>query len=86
MRPFRYKDQRISHLLKMFDDYVYSIRDYDENFQLEDQKYEQYVLAAYRNSAFGILFSLFQLGHLTQGDFHMRLHALNSVFFERVKV
>ncbi len=86
MLPFRYKDQRISHLLNIFDEYVYFIRNYDENFQLDEKKYEPNVLAGYRNSAYGILFALFQLGHLNTGDFHLRLHALNSVFFDKVKV
>jgi hypothetical protein len=86
MRPFTYEDERITHLLGNFDDYVHFIRDYDENFDLEDKKHEPTVLAGYRNSAFGILYSLFQLGFLSSQDFHMRMHALNTVFYEKVKV
>ena len=86
MRKFQYEDERIAHLLNIFDDYVYFIRDYDENFALDDKKHESVVLAGYRNAAFGILFTLLQLGHITTMDFHMRLHALNSVFFRKVKI
>ena len=83
MREFEYEDKRIEHLLGFYDDFVRFIRDYDENFELDDKKHEPTVLAGYRNSAFGILFSLLQLGHITTQDFHMRLHALNTVFFRR---
>jgi hypothetical protein len=86
MRPFTYEDERITHLLSNFDDYVHFIKNYDENFELDDKKHEPTVLAGYRNSAFGILYSLFQLGFLTSQDFHMRMHALNTVFYEKVKV
>lgn len=86
MRKFQHEDERITHLLDTFDDYVYFIRDYDENFALDDKKHEPVVLAGYRNSAFGILFTLLQLGHITTMDFHMRMHALNSVFFRKVTI
>ena len=86
MRKFQYEDERITHLLNTFDNHVYFIRDYDDNFELDNKIDDYTVLAGYRNSAFGILLSLFQLGHLTTMDFHMRLHALNSVFFRKVKV
>ncbi len=86
MRKFEYDDQRITHLLNTFDHHVYFIRDYDNNFKLDDKHNDRIVLAGYMNSAFGILLSLFQLGYLTTMDFHMRLHALNTVFFRKVKV
>ena len=86
MREFEYEDKRIEHLLGLYDDFVRFIRDYDENFELDDKKHESTVLAGYRNSAFGILFSLLQLGHITTQDFHMRLHALNTVFFRRASL
>lgn len=86
MRKFQYEDARIHHLLDMFDDYVYFIRDYDDHFALDNAEHDKTVLAGYRNSAFGIILSLMQLGHITTMDFHMRLHALNSVFFRKVKI
>ncbi len=86
MRHLKYEDERINHLLGNFDDYVRFIKDYDENFDLEDKIHEPTVLAGYRNSAFGILYSLFQMGYLTSQDFHMRMHALNTVFYEKVEV
>ncbi len=84
MRDFEYDDQRICHLLGMFDDFVRFIQDYDGQFDMENKEHETSMLAGYRNNAFGILFSLLQLGHITTSDFHHRLHALNTVYFNRV--
>lgn len=84
MRKFTYDDKRISHLLGMFDDHVRFIRDYDDQFDLGSTEHEKSMLAGYRNSAFGILLSLLQLGHITTADFHQRMHALNSVFYKKV--
>ena len=84
MRKFTYDDKRISHLLGMFDDNVRFIRDYDGQFDLDSTEHEKSMLAGYRNSAFGILLSLLQLGHITTADFHNRMHALNSVFYKKV--
>lgn len=81
MREFQYDDKRISHLLGMFDDHVRFIMNYDDEFGLDDKQLETSMLAGYRNSAFGILLSLFQLGHITTADFHHRIHALNTAFF-----
>lgn len=83
MRKFKYDDKRISHLLGMFDDHVRSISDYDGRFDFDNKEQEISMLSGYRNSAFGILLSLFQLGHITTGDFHHRMHALNSVFYKK---
>ncbi len=83
MRKFKYDDKRISHLLGMFDDYVRTISDYDRRFEFDNKEHNKTMLAGYRNSAFGILLSLLQLGHITTGDFHERMHALNSVFFKK---
>lgn len=83
MREFSYDDKRISHLLGMFDDFVRFIRDYDDQFDLDSKEHERLMLAGYQNSAFGILLSLLQLGHITTADFHQRMHALNSVFFRK---
>ena len=86
MREFSYDDKRISHLLGMFDDFVRFIRDYDDQFDLDSKEHERLMLAGHRNSAFGILLSLLQLGHITTADFHHRMHALNSVFYKRTGV
>lgn len=83
LREFQYDDQRISHLLGMFDDHVRFIMDYDGQFGFDDKEHEKTMLAGYRNSAFGILLSLLQLGHITTADFHHRIYALNSAFFKR---
>ena len=83
LRGFKYDDKRISNLLGMFDYLVSNISDYDDQFQLDGKENEKSMLSGYRNSAFGILLSLFQLGHITTADFHHRLHALNLVFFKK---
>ena len=83
MRSFKYDDKRISHLLGMFDDYVRFIKDYDDQFEMDDKENEKAMLSGYQNAAFGILLSLLQLGHITTADFHQRSHALNSVYFKK---
>ena len=84
LRKFEYDDQRISHLLEMYDDFVRFIQDYDGKFDMESKEHDKSMLAGYRNTAFGIILSLLQLGHITTADFHDRMHALNSVYFSRV--
>ncbi len=83
MRNFKYDDERISHLLGIFDDYVRFIKNYDGHFEIDDRTNEKAMLSGYQNAAFGILLSLLQLGHITTADFHQRSHALNSVYFKK---
>lgn len=83
MRKFEYQDKRIEHLLGMFDDQVRFIRDYDNQFKLNDKDHVRQILNGYRNLASGILLSMLQLGHITPSDFHHRMHALNTVYFAR---
>ncbi len=83
MTEFDYGDRRISHLLQIFDDHVRLIKEYDGHFGFASKKEENMMMTGFRNEAYGILFSMFQLGHLTTGDFHMRLHALNTTYFRR---
>ena len=83
MRNFKYEDKRIEHLLGVFDGYVQSIKDYDDQFEYDDKKDEKVMLSGYQNTAFGILLSLLQLGHITTADFHHRMHALHLVFFKK---
>lgn len=65
MRNFEYDDKRISHLLGMFDDFVETIKDYDDQFEFDEKRNEKAMLSGYQNTAFGILLSLLQLGHIT---------------------
>lgn len=83
MRNFEYDDKRISHLLGMFDDFVETIKNYDDKFEFDEKRNEKAMLSGYQNTAFGILLSLLQLGHITTSDFHHRLHALHLVFFKK---
>ncbi|ADL54729.1 hypothetical protein [Gallionella capsiferriformans] len=83
MRKFKYDDKRIEHLLEDFDDLVEAINGYDDQFEFSDKKDETAMLSGYQNTAFGILLSLLQLGHITTADFHHRMHALNLVFFKK---
>ena len=83
MRDFEFDDKRVSHLLGMFDDFVRFIKNYDDEFNLDSEEHEKAMLSGYQNTAFGILLSLLQLGHITTADFHHRIHALNLVFFKK---
>ena len=83
LTEFKYDDLRISHLLGHFDDHIRFIKNYDGQFECESKEHEKSMLKGYRNTAFGMLISLFHLGHLTTEDFHQRLHALNTTFYKR---
>lgn len=83
LKQFKYDDKRIEHLLGVFDGLVGSIKDYDDQFEFDEKRDEKAMLSGYQNTAFGILLSLLQLGHITTADFHHRMHALNLVFFKK---
>jgi len=83
MKKFEYKDERISHLLAIFDDHVRLIRNYDDEFEMDSKRDDASMLAGFRNTGYGMLFALLQLGHITTADFHHRMHALNSTYFAK---
>ena len=83
LRKFKYDDQRVEHLLGIFDDLVGNIKDYDDQFELDERKDEKVMLAGYQNTGFGILLSMYQLGYLTNADFHHRMHAIHLVYFKK---
>ena len=83
LKQFKYDAKRIEHLLGVFDGLVESIKDYDDQFEFDEKRDEKAMLSGYQNTAFGILPSLLQLGHITTADFHHRMHALNLVFFKK---
>lgn len=85
LREFEFEDKRVSHLLGIFDDFVRSIQNYKGHFNFESPDRDRCLLASYRDNAYGILFSLLQLGHITTSDFHMRMRALHLVYFDRVE-
>ena len=76
-------DDNVKHLLGTVDDLTESIRKYDGHFNVKPG-HETCVMSAWRDSAFGILLSLFTLNHITAGEFHRRLHEINSAFYEKV--
>lgn len=84
LRQLQFDDKRVGHLLGIFDNFVRSIRDYNGHFSFSSPDHEKAMLASYRDSAFGVLFSLFQLGHITTTDFHMRMQALYTIYFDRI--
>lgn len=82
LRKFKYEDERISNLLAINDDYVRFVRDYAGQFDMDDGE-DAAMLSGYRNTSFGILFTLLHLGHITTADFHHRMHAMNLVYMKK---
>ena len=58
-------DKKAGSLLATADGLIQSIKDYDRNFYFENEAHHDCVLTGYRDTAFGILFSLFILNFVT---------------------
>lgn len=65
-------------LMALVDCFIDSIKKYDRRFNIKYKDEHVFVLAGYRDSGFGILFSLFAQNQIPSGEFHRKLHELNS--------
>lgn len=64
---------------------IESIKDYDRDFDFAKEMYHDCVLTGYRDTAFGILFALFMLSHITSGDFHRKVCEMDKEIYKKIK-
>ncbi len=76
--------KKANELMGIVDGFINSIQQYDGHFNMSSQTKENCVMSGYRDSAFGILLSLLTLDHITSGDFHRKLHKLNTEFYRKI--
>lgn len=75
---------KLSELMGIVDGLARSIREYDSHFNMKCEKEHACVLAGFRDTAFGILFSLFVQNHIPSGEFHRKLHEINSSLYKKI--
>lgn len=63
---------------------IQSIKDYDKHFNMEKEEYHTCVLTGYRDSAFGILLSLFLMDYIPSGEFHRKVHEMNKAIYKKI--
>lgn len=78
-------EDKAKSLMKIVEGLIESIKDYDRDFDFAKEEYHDCVLTGYRDSAFGILFSLFILGHIPSGEFHRKVHAMDKEIYKKIK-
>lgn len=71
-------------LMGIVDGFIKSIKEYDKHFNMKFDSEHACVLTGYCDSAFGILFSLFTLNHISSGDLHRKLHELNTAIYKKI--
>lgn len=77
-------EDKAKDLLAIADGLIKSIKNYDKDFNLARDEYHNCVLTGYRDSAFGILFSLFTLNYIPSGEFHRKLHEMNKAIYKKI--
>lgn len=75
---------KVNELMTIVDGFIRSIKEYDGHFYMKSSCEQDCVMAGYRDSGFGILFSLFTLDQIPAGDFHRKLHELNSALYKKI--
>lgn len=78
------KKNKLSELMGIVDGLAKLTREYDGHFNMECEKEHACILAGYRDSAFGILFSLLMQSLITTGEFHRKLHEINSSLYKKI--
>lgn len=77
-------EDKATNLLAIADSLIQSIKKYDNDFDVEKEEYHACVLTGYRDTAFGMLFSLFMLGHIPSGEFHRRIHEMDKAIYKKI--
>lgn len=78
-------EHKAKSLMKMVEGLIESIKDYDRNFDFAKEEYHDCALTGYRDTAFGILFSLFTLGHIPSGEFHRKVCEMDKEIYKKIK-
>lgn len=77
-------EDKAKDLLAIADGLIQSIKNYDRNFNLAREEYHGCVLTGYRDSAFGILLSLFVLNYIPSGEFHRKLFEMDKAIYKKI--
>lgn len=75
---------KADELMGIVDGFIQSIREYDGHFNMKCDRDHECVMASYRDSAFGILLSLFTLNLIPNGTFYRKLHQLNCALYKKI--
>jgi len=77
-------NDKFNELMGIVDGFAKAIKSYDKHYDMKYEREHDCVMAAYRDSAFGILFSLFTQNRITSGEFHRKLHEINTALYNRI--
>ena len=77
-------NEKADGLLVIADGLIQSIKEYDRDFKMDKEEHHDCVLTGYRDSAFGILFSLFIMGHIPSGTFHRKVHEMDKAIYKKI--
>lgn len=77
-------NDKVNELMGVVDGFIQSIQKYDRHFNMKFDREHDCIMAGYRDSGFGILFSLFTLNQISSGEFHRKLHELNTALYKKI--
>lgn len=77
-------EDKAKSLMVIADGLIQSIKSYDRDFNMAKEEYHTCVLTGYRDSAFGILFSLFMLNYIPSGEFHRKLYEMDKAIYKKI--
>lgn len=77
-------EDKAKNLMAIAENLIQSIKQYDKDFKMEKEEYHTCVLTGYRDTAFGIFFSLFMLNHIPSGEFHRRVFEMDKAIYKKI--
>lgn len=77
-------EDKAKSLMAIVERLIQSIEDYDKHFNMEKEEYHTCVLTGYRDSAFGILLSLFLMDYIPSGEFHRKLYEMDRAIYKKI--
>lgn len=72
-------------MMQVVKNLIQAITHYDKNFDFEKDEQHDCVLAGYRDTAFGILLTLFMMGKISSGDFHRAIFDMNKAIYKKIR-
>lgn len=78
-------EDKAKNLMAIVEGLIQSITDYDKNFDFAKDEHHDCALTGYRDTAFGMLFALFILGHIPSGEFHRKVHEMDKEVYKKIK-
>jgi len=77
-------EDKAKSLMAIAERLIQSIENYDNDFNMEKEEYHTCVLTGYRDSAFGILLSLFLMNYIPSGEFHRKLYEMDRAIYKKI--